>query len=118
MLQLSEFYNAHQHTHNCTIHNICVSPDEKHVVCATRGYDLHVWDISSGLQVRSLQGNVPNAKGLVWSSDGQYIASWGSGMDMRAWTPNPEVSHGLHIHFHILRMYIYIYICIYMYMMT
>ena len=58
--------------------NVAVSPDG--ATLATAGYDgvIHLWDVTSGKHVRALVGHTSYVYGIVWSPDGNVLASSGS----------------------------------------
>ncbi len=69
-----------------TVFALAFSPDGKFLVGGT-GEDLlvHIWDVESGREVRTLIGHENWVHAVAYSSDGKFIVSGGADQTLRVW---------------------------------
>ena len=69
-----------------TVFSLAFSPDGKFLVGGT-GEDLlvHVWDVASGREVRTLNGHEGWVHAVAYSSDGKFISSGSADHTLRVW---------------------------------
>jgi len=71
----------------CCFVFLCLGNLQLAIAC---GKVIHVWEVSSGECIRTLEGHSSNVYAVSWSSDGTRICSGGGDSTVRVW----EVSSG------------------------
>ena len=72
--------------HTNTVSSICLSPDEHHLVSASRDYSVRIWNLKTNRQVGDPLLHNDGLFTVVLSSDGRYIASAGLEKTIYIWS--------------------------------
>jgi WD40 repeat protein len=67
---------------------VAFSPDGKILAMAT-GRAIHLWDVSTGNQMRTLEGHTESVTAVAFSPDGNSIVSGSLDKTVRIWSLNP-----------------------------
>lgn len=71
--------------HQGAITALAYSPDGRFVVSGGLDGSLHLWDVTSGRELRVLMGHVGSVTDVAWSPDGRSLASGGEDHTVRIW---------------------------------
>ncbi len=64
---------------------VAISPDSAYIACDGMNYGLHIWDVASGIKVRTLHGHQARIAGLAFSSTGRELVSVSDDKTIRFW---------------------------------
>jgi len=61
------------------VHSVAFSPDRKTLASAGSDMVIKLWDVTTGVELRTLKGDVADVESVAFSSDGKILASssWG-----------------------------------------
>ena len=73
-----------------SIYSVAISPDGRYALSGSGAKTVILWDISTGRQIRTLEGHTGRVCSVAFSPDGQYAASGSMDSTVKLW----EVSTG------------------------
>ena len=83
------------HTGSVRIRSLAVSPDSMHIVSASHGKNIKVWDLASGACVRTLEGHTGEVSSVAVSADGRHVVSGSTDGTVKIWDRYQRLPHAL-----------------------
>jgi WD40 repeat protein/tetratricopeptide (TPR) repeat protein len=67
------------------VDDVALSPDGKTLALASRGGNVHLWDVATGKLLQKLKGHSSAVSAVAFSPDGRTLASGGNDQTVRLW---------------------------------
>ncbi|MGA2256192.1 MAG: protein kinase [Thermoguttaceae bacterium] len=83
----NELLALHGHTMYEPINSVAWSPDGKRLASGAFGYDIKVWEISTGRALPTVMGHTGEVRVVTWSPDSKRLASAGDDGTVKVWDP-------------------------------
>ena len=71
--------------HASSVNSVAFSPDGKTLASGSSDFTIKLWDVESGLQIKSLAGHVDMVNSVAFSPDGKTLASGNGDNTIKLW---------------------------------
>ncbi len=92
--QLTQTLHGHQQSGIASIASLAFSPDNRTVAGADWNGNIYLWDYTTPIHIKTLQGHTEGIRSITFSSDGSKLASTGNDHTIRIW--NAENGEEMH----------------------
>lgn len=72
-------------SHQAYVNSVAISPDNRYAASGSRDYTIKLWDMNTGMEIRTLEGHSRFVESVVFSRDGKYLLSGASDGTLRVW---------------------------------
>jgi WD40 repeat protein len=83
--QTAKLETVIQKGHNASVKAIAISPDGKYVATGSRDKSAKLWDLTSGIELRSFLGHGVTVNGIEFSPDGKLLATSSADNSAKVW---------------------------------
>ena len=83
--QVTKLETIVQKGHSGAVKSIAISPDGKYLATGSRDRTVKLWDLATGMEIRTFNGHDYTVNGIQFSPNGKFIATSSTDKTFRVW---------------------------------